>query len=380
MRNKEAKAATIRDIGQMICHADQGPSGFWVDDGKGCGNPGVFPEFEDGLKRGRLVQREHYLCPWNTAVMYGNGHGNLQTGCYCSCSLDQAKYLTTSELIAVLKRFRTYLANGAYDNLDKLSPLLTDKEIQILEQRAREQKSAREKQAEDIRRKRLRAAAHLTAKYPDAEGLLASYYGENVCAIEGKGLIVFGPNSQKDVVGAQKMTYNQYLDVQFSSLGCKCRWGFAQAFSGSLFELKGKIEKISKKYICFQKIRICGIRMDGQMFDEKEDHVWMEKAGFEEFCVGDCVCFSAEVYRYIKTGNGKQIDYGLRNPTDIHRVKEYSLPSDYKLAKQEVDQFICENCCFTDHCDRNFCMLGPSQRVNVQKLTRNVVLGNKVKG
>ena len=77
----------------MICHADKGASGFWIDDGEGCGNPAIFPEFEDGLKHGRLVQKEHYLCPWNTAVMYGSGHGNIHTGCYYSCSIEQAQYL-----------------------------------------------------------------------------------------------------------------------------------------------------------------------------------------------------------------------------------------------------------------------------------------------
>lgn len=36
----------------MIEHTDKEPSGFWTDDYEGCGNPRVFPEFEDGLKRG----------------------------------------------------------------------------------------------------------------------------------------------------------------------------------------------------------------------------------------------------------------------------------------------------------------------------------------
>ena len=67
MKTKKKKTMEVLDI--MIQHADKGPSGFWVDDYEGCGNPKIFPEFEEGLKRGRLVQKEHYLCPWNTAVM-----------------------------------------------------------------------------------------------------------------------------------------------------------------------------------------------------------------------------------------------------------------------------------------------------------------------
>ena len=39
---------------------------------------------------------------------------------------------------------------------------------------------------------------------------------------------------------------------------------------------------------------------DGRMFDGKEDHVWMDKSGFEEYAVGDGVSLGAEVYRYVK--------------------------------------------------------------------------------
>lgn len=63
---------------------------------------------------------------------------------------------------------------------------------------------------------------------------------------------------------------------------------------------------------------------DGMMFGSKEEHVWMNKAGFEKFNVGDSVSFGAEVYRYIKTGNGKLIDYGLRNPTGIKKSRNTS--------------------------------------------------------
>ena len=58
MNNKQTKKATVDAINVMIRHADKGPSGFWVEDHEGCGNPAVFPEFEEGLKRGRLIQEE----------------------------------------------------------------------------------------------------------------------------------------------------------------------------------------------------------------------------------------------------------------------------------------------------------------------------------
>ena len=44
MNNKQTKKATVDAINVMIRHADKGPSGFWVEDHEGCGNPAVFPE------------------------------------------------------------------------------------------------------------------------------------------------------------------------------------------------------------------------------------------------------------------------------------------------------------------------------------------------
>ena len=37
-----------------------------------------------------------------------------------------------------------------------------------------------------------------------------------------------------------------------------------------------------------------------QRTDGKEDHVWMDKSGFEEYAIGDGVSFGAEVCRYVK--------------------------------------------------------------------------------
>ena len=96
---------------------------------------------------------------------------------------------------------------------------------------------------------------------------------------------------------------------------------------------------------------------DGECFDGKADHVWMDVDGFEEYSVGDSVSFSAEVYRYIKTGNGKQIDYGLRAPTQIERIKPYELPSDDELMRQTMREIACETCFLSEQCNRVFCML-----------------------
>ena len=42
-------------------------------------------------------------------------------------------------------------------------------------------------------------------------------------------------------------------------------------------EYAGQVEKINKDNICFKQIYVCGMFMDGECFDGKEDHVWMSK-------------------------------------------------------------------------------------------------------
>ena len=87
-RKLELKKETADYIDIMIQQAEKGPSGFWTEDYEGCGNPKIFPEFNEGLKHGRLIQKKHFLCPWNTAVLFANGRGNISTGCYNSVQLE----------------------------------------------------------------------------------------------------------------------------------------------------------------------------------------------------------------------------------------------------------------------------------------------------
>ena len=363
MKNKQSKKATVDAINVMIRHADKGPSGFWVEDHEGCGNPAVFPEFEEGLKRGRLVQKEHYFCPWNTAIMYGDGHGNIITGCYHSCSIDKARYLSAQKLKEILARFKMRMENGDYDCVDHLSPLLTKDESRHIEDRILAEQYECERCERQKRQERLKKAAALIAKYPDKKSLLALYYGEKDRVLDEGGIILFDPASQCNVAGAEKFSYNEYLDVQFASLGKKYRPSFANCFFNAvMFHFKGQIEKVKPKHICFKRIFISGMYTDGTMFDGKEDHVWMDKSGFEECAVGDSVSFCAEVYRYVKTGNGKLIDYGLRNPTGIQKIEAYELPSDDELIMQEVEQLICETCFLSEQCNRNYCMMDPKQK------------------
>jgi hypothetical protein len=111
---------------------------------------------------------------------------------------------------------------------------------------------------------------------------------------------------------------------------------------------------------------------DGRMFDGKEDHVWMDKKGFEEFQPGDSVEFFAEVYRYVKTGNGKQIDFGLRNPEGIKKVPAYKLPTDEELAEQDIRMIICETCYLGEQCNGAICLRPKKEIDSLIKTMKNM--------
>lgn len=373
MRNKQAKMETIDALNLMICHADKGPSGFWTDDYEGCGNPAIFPEFEDGLKHGRLVQKKHDLCPWNTAILYGTGHGNIETGCYHSCSIDRARYLSEQEIKEVLIRFKTRFERGDYEHVDHLMPLLTENEATLIEQRILSKQLEDEQRDKLHQQDRLKKAAVLIKKYPNKKDLLAVYYGEKACVNEEDGLIFFAPDSRNDVVGAENLSYDEYLDVQLASLGHAYRSGFVNGIFNYLLELKGQIERVNARHICFKRIFISGMYPDGEMFEDTEDHVWMDKSGFEAFTAGDSVSFSAEVYRYVKTGNGKRIDYGLRNPAGIRKIEAYELPSDDELMMQEIRQIICETCSLSEQCNHTFCLMDSKKKRSLEQEMFNMI-------
>lgn len=370
MKNKEQnraiQKAMICTLDVMIEHADKGPSGFWTGDQEGCGNPQIFPEFEKGLKGGSYVKKEHYLCPWNTAVLYGSTQSYVNSGCYYSCSIRKAKYLSAEMLKKVLVRFGTRLQNGEYDNFEQLAHLLTSDEIDYIEEHIRMEEAERKHRQEKGRKKRLEKAAVLIKKYPDKTDLFGSYYGEKDLVCTSDGTIDFDPEGYKNVVGAEKFTYDEYLEVQIESFH-KTRGWFEECCHNFSLGFKGCIEKKAGKNICFQRILVEGMYPDGDCFVGRESHVWMDISGFESFQIGDCVSFSAEIYWYVKTGNGKQIDFGLRNPQGIKRIEAYELPTDDELLKQEINQIICETCYLGEYCNGVSCMHPKSEMRNIKK-------------
>ena len=109
----------------------------------------------------------------------------------------------------------------------------------------------------------------------------------------------------------------------------------------------------------------------------QEDHVWMDIEPFEEYQVGDCLSFGGEIYRYLKTKNGKQISFGIREPYDIKKIESYELPSDDDMLMQAVDQMICEVCMFNEHCYMGMCIANEEWREGLRKTLFNAAKGNK---
>ena len=196
-------------------------------------------------------------------------------------------------------------------------------------------------------------------------------YGSKIGMQVYGGIIDFDPDRQKDLVGGDKITYDEYLDLQMMACERKgsVRWYFALCYYYIPLEFKGEIERITEKKVCFKRIYVLGMYQDGMCFEGKEDHVWIDKQGLEQYQVGDCLSFFAEPYRYIKTGNGKQIDFGLRNPQGVKEIDKYELPSDEELMRQSIDAIICETCYFNEHCFGGMCL---RDKKKIQNLKRDM--------
>lgn len=169
------------------------------------------------------------------------------------------------------------------------------------------------------------------------------------------GIIDYDPSTMKDVVGGEKLAYDEYIEIQKKTAG-KVRGSFQLCYYYIPLKFKGQIEKKNNKNVCFKRVYVEGMYFDGICFEGKEDHVWMDLKGFEDYQVGDSVSFCAEIYRYLKTGNGKMIDFSLRNPKQITKIEPYQLPSDDELLRQEAELMVCETCFFSEQCI-GFCLL-----------------------
>lgn len=213
--------------------------------------------------------------------------------------------------------------------------------------------------------------------YEDAEyikHLIPEYYLTDAVCYNEEGVIFFSPAEMKKVVGAEKLSYDEYIHIQLQQYSK--RFDFITCYVNFPSEFKGKIQKINSKQVCFEKIYVDGMYSnDATFFEGKEDHVWMSKEGFEVFQEGDSVSFYAEVYRYLKTSDGKCIEFGLRNPASIKKIESYKLPTDRQIIENEVAHIICETCFLYEHCN-GYCMRDIKEIKALKKQMTDVIMSN----
>lgn len=58
-----------------------------------------------------------------------------------------------------------------------------------------------------------------------------------------------------------------------------------------------------------------------------------------------------------KSSVGKVKDFGLRNPSGIHIIERYELPTDEELIQQLLDGIICETCFMSEYCNGTYCIM-----------------------
>lgn len=146
----------------------------------------------------------------------------------------------------VLIRFRTRLQNGEYDNFEQLTPLLTPDEVEYIEEQIHLEEAEQQHRREKERRERLKKATPLIKKFPDKECLFGSYYGEKELVCTYDGTIDFDPEGYKSVVGADRFTYDEYLEVR-SSLFTKHAIGLKHVSITFPWALKAALKRIQGK-------------------------------------------------------------------------------------------------------------------------------------
>ena len=210
--------------------------------------------------------------------------------------------------------------------------------------------------------------------------LIDAHYGTKASfQIPEVGIIFFDRELAKGIVGGEKLSYEDFIDIQIQTK-LDFRSSFFMCWVYTPMGFKGEVETFAKGKICFKRIYDEYMLPDMSIHLGKEDHVWMDATGFGKLEKGDCVSFFAEVYRYIKKSDGKKLDYGLRNPEGIEKINKYDLPSDDDLLMQEIDSMLCETCNMADFCSsRSNCMRDPKERKLLKKQMFDLVKGTSKK-
>ncbi len=182
------------------------------------------------------------------------------------------------------------------------------------------------------------------------------------------GILDLSEDAMKDVIGGKKLTYDQYAKALFNSRNER-RANFEYCYyTDMICEFKGTIERFSKDKVLFSRIYILGDFEDGTLWEGSEDHVWMTAKPFKDFKAGDMVSFDGQIYRYLKTGNGLSISFGIEPLYVYGPAETYELPSEEKMNEQAVNQIICEVCKFKNHCYMGNCIANEEWVKGMKKL------------
>lgn len=191
------------------------------------------------------------------------------------------------------------------------------------------------------------------------------------------GAIDTSEDGMKDVAGGENLSYEEYLQALFNSRNNRRHCFEYCYYSYACCDFRGQIERFNRKKgkVIFNRIYVSGDLTDGTCYQGKEDHVWMDIEPFEKYQVGDCLQFGGEIYRYLKTRNGKQISFGIREPYNIIQIDNYELPTDDEMIMQYVDQVVCEVCLFNEHCYMGMCIANQEWRENMRKTLFDSIKG-----
>ncbi len=122
------------------------------------------------------------------------------------------------------------------------------------------------------------------------EAFKKAHYGKKVVVQSEWGTICFDPDSLSEVVDGDRITYEEYLEIQLRSAK-KVRHYFERCYYSIPLDFRGQIERRTKNKVCFKRIYVEGMYFDGTCFSGKEDHVWMDLKDFEDCQAGDSVSF-----------------------------------------------------------------------------------------
>lgn len=165
------------------------------------------------------------------------------------------------------------------------------------------------------------------------EKLKKENYGKNTILSINLDHISFSKKDWKKVkTGKNELTYDEYIEAQKDtnwSYYHKTRLDGLYFFNNAQGYFEGKIVATTKEYVLFEDLNVGKSKSDKEM--GTENYLWMNRNGFQEYLVGDYVAFKAEIFsylcirdlgtsKYLKRRYIKEIDYALKNPSQVHKL------------------------------------------------------------